>query len=287
MCVCVCVCVSFSFSKFTFLPTTNHIRTQREQIFNVLDQIVSQSMDNDELVKKAIRLVKRAGVPMEKTYLDKYSQYLVSSTSTASSIPTTTSVTKKELGKTDITQRRQDVEIRKQWERQHEEKQQEQEQRNQLGTTKSVGKTIASNVEGKSALSRRAARAGTSTAEGGTTKPDIFLPSVLNPDNIATIAYDKSELQKEMDNAAGADNDDDNAAARNSMLVDASNRVSKVVAKAGSNSNFEGENLGIGGLDDVLRQIRRRVWIPLAAPPQLLDELGIHPGMSACIAFSL
>ena len=245
---------------------------QREQIFNVVDQIISQSIENDELIKKAIRLVKRAGVPMEKTYLDKYSHYLVSSPSSSS---TSTPTTKKELGKTDMNQRRQDVEIRKQWERQHEEKQQEKQH---LGTTKSIGTTIASNVEGKSALSRRAARAGTSD---GTTKPDIFLPSVLNPDSIATIAYDKSELQKEMDNAAVArdnDNEHDNAVTRNSVLVDASNRVSKIVAQAGSNSNFDGENLGIGGLDDVLRQIRRRVWIPLAAPPQLLDELGIHPG---------
>jgi vesicle-fusing ATPase len=35
--------------------------------------------------------------------------------------------------------------------------------------------------------------------------------------------------------------------------------------------------LGIGGLDDVLAQVKRRVWTPLAAPPQLLKELGIHP----------
>jgi vesicle-fusing ATPase len=49
------------------------------------------------------------------------------------------------------------------------------------------------------------------------------------------------------------------------------------VAKAGAGSNFDGEMLGIGGLDDVLAQIKRRVWIPLAAPPQLLKELGIHP----------
>jgi ATP-dependent 26S proteasome regulatory subunit len=48
-------------------------------------------------------------------------------------------------------------------------------------------------------------------------------------------------------------------------------------AKAGSGTQFEGESLGIGGLDDVLAQVKRRVWIPLAAPPSLLEELGIHP----------
>jgi vesicle-fusing ATPase len=53
--------------------------------------------------------------------------------------------------------------------------------------------------------------------------------------------------------------------------------VSEIVAKAGAGDAFMGEALGIGGLDDVLRTVKRRVWIPLAAPPQLLDELGINP----------
>jgi SpoVK/Ycf46/Vps4 family AAA+-type ATPase len=57
----------------------------------------------------------------------------------------------------------------------------------------------------------------------------------------------------------------------------AATRVSEIVAKAGGGKAFEGETLGIGGLDDVLAQVKRRVWIPLAAPPQLLEELGINP----------
>ena len=246
-------------------PISRYYNKKREQVFNVLDQIASQSKDNDELVKKAIRLVKRAGVPMEKTYLEKYANYLVS----------TGDSSKTELGKTDTNQRRQDVETRKQWEQQNEENQSEQPQ-----STRTVGKTIASNVEGKSALSRRAARAA---ADGsGNTKPDIFMPSILNPDNIATIAYEKEELQKEMNGKSGSDSEDVNGVTNghrnDALILEASNKVSKIVANAGSDSNFEGEILGIGGLDDVLRQIRRRVWIPLAAPPQLLDELGIHPG---------
>ena len=35
--------------------------------------------------------------------------------------------------------------------------------------------------------------------------------------------------------------------------------------------------MGIGGLDDVLAQVKRRIWVPLAAPPSLLHELGINP----------
>ena len=54
-------------------------------------------------------------------------------------------------------------------------------------------------------------------------------------------------------------------------------KASELVARAGSGTAFEGTTLGIGGLDDVLSQIQRRVWIPLAAPPTLLRELGIQP----------
>jgi hypothetical protein len=34
---------------------------------------------------------------------------------------------------------------------------------------------------------------------------------------------------------------------------------------------FDGESLGIGGLN-VLAQIKRRVWDPASRPPQLLEE---------------
>ena len=36
----------------------------REQVFNVLDQIAAAAVDQDELVRQSIRMVKRAGVPM-------------------------------------------------------------------------------------------------------------------------------------------------------------------------------------------------------------------------------
>ena len=57
----------------------------------------------------------------------------------------------------------------------------------------------------------------------------------------------------------------------------ASAKSSELIARAGSGDAFLGSVLGVGGLDDVLSQIQRRVWIPLAAPPNLLSELGIQP----------
>jgi len=57
----------------------------------------------------------------------------------------------------------------------------------------------------------------------------------------------------------------------------AASRVSDIIAKAGSGIGFDGTALGVGGLDDVLGEIKTRIWTPLAAPPQLLKELGIKP----------
>lgn len=35
-------------------------------------------------------------------------------------------------------------------------------------------------------------------------------------------------------------------------------------------------NFGIGGLDDVWNQIKRRIWIPLLTPPEILQQLGLQ-----------
>jgi hypothetical protein len=61
------------------------------------------------------------------------------------------------------------------------------------------------------------------------------------------------------------------------VIVDATAElVSELVAKAGASFQDSGA-MGIGGLDGVLAEVKRRVWIPLAAPPRLLKELGISP----------
>ena len=176
---------------------------------------------------------------MDKVYLEKF---------------------EKELGKTDSASRRKEAEERQRWEAQR--------------STSEVGSTTASAVGGRSALSRRASING---------KPDIFMPdSSWNPDDIATVANDKEQLQREMQ-SSGNENGSDVEAHPEAFSLDAkasevaANKVSELVAKAGAGSSFDGEAMGIGGLNDVLAQVKRRVWTPLAAPPQLLEELGIHP----------
>ena len=99
-------------------------------------------------------------------------------------------------------------------------------------------------------------------------------------------ANDKFQLQRQLN---GGDNVDSRQQQqqqgtaspydylRNEIDSTASTKVSELVAKAGAESAFQGQSLGIGGLDDVLAQVKRRVWTPLAAPPQLLSQLGITP----------
>jgi hypothetical protein len=237
----------------------------RERVFNILDQISVEAVD-DELIRQSVRMVKRAGVPMHKTYLERYQQQQGSTDQT-------------ELGKTDSQQRRQEVTERMEWERRY---QQQQQQPSSSSTTMSVGDGIARNVAnsdgsssssstgGKSALSRR--------VEGTAGKPDMFMSSVLDPDSIATIAKDRNDLQREMNNNNNSNNSDASAAAAATTTTmfgidSASARVSEMIAKAGSGTAFEGQTLGIGGLDDVLTEIKRRIWTPLAAPPQLLKGM--------------
>lgn len=154
------------------------------------------------------------------------------------------------MAKNDTSVRREEVGKRKDWEREMQESENE-----------------SSSRKGKSALSRRM----TGTTDGG--KPDLFTPSILNPDTIATIASDKNEFQKAINGDGGGNDDsvDNNKGASAASVEAAASRVSELIAKAGSGAAFEGQSLGVGGLDDVLVQIKRRIWTPLAAPPQLLN----------------
>jgi SpoVK/Ycf46/Vps4 family AAA+-type ATPase len=56
--------------------------------------------------------------------------------------------------------------------------------------------------------------------------------------------------------------------------LDAATKVSELMAVGAFETRL---HESIGGLDHVLSEIKRRVWTPLAAPPQLLKELGIQP----------
>jgi hypothetical protein len=232
----------------------------QKRVYNVLQMIQSEAMD-PELVKKGERCIKRAGLPVP-----------VAQKRTEATV---------DVGANDEKKRRQEAEARRSWE---------------ASRTSEVGDSVAANAAGRSALSRR------ETTNG---KPDLFMPQIDkkgDPTSLAKVAKDKQELEKALVQGKGSalSGQDEETVMSDLEMAEASAKVSQMVAKAGGGSAFKGESLGIGGLDDgknpmlrmyamskylfiltksflVLAQVKRRVWIPLAAPPQLLEELGIHP----------
>ena len=212
---------------------------QRDSIYNLLRQIESYSCDAEQ-VQLARRRIQRAGLPLPTT-----TPGLGESTANHRLQQT------KELGLTDHERRRQEADQRQRWEE-----------------ARTNGERASSNGNGgRSALSQRSKLNG---------KPDVFIGSIHGgPSAQQKLASDKVELQKQLENADGEADADLSDKQMDSVM--ASNKVSEMVAQAGAESGFDGQSLGIGGLDDVLAQVKRRVWIPLAAPPQLLKELGIVP----------
>eukprot|EP00934_Nitzschia_sp_Nitz4_P008729 Nitzschia sp. Nitz4//scaffold76_size158648//137301//139346//NITZ4_002568-RA/size158648-augustus-gene-0.153-mRNA-1//-1//CDS//3329557911//8719//frame0 len=182
----------------------------RDQVEDAFGKIADTR--EKELVEQSIRMIKRAGVPVNWTKLEK--RAAVSQKSSQ--------------------------------------------------TTREIGENVASSLSGgKSALSRR--------NKNG--KPDIFMKSILGSTPLENMAQQKQDLQKEL----GSESQSADTPVAPSLDRPAAQRVAEMIAQAGAGASFEGENIGIGGLDEVLAQVKRRVWTPLAAPPQLLAELGIHP----------
>ncbi|EEC51674.1 predicted protein [Phaeodactylum tricornutum CCAP 1055/1] len=152
-----------------------------------------------------------------------------------------------DLGKTDEEKRRTEAEQRRQWEADRR------------------SKAVVDQHSSRSVLSSRTTPSP--TGENFMKQVD----SSLYPQNFAR---EKIELQKSLE---GDNVDNQTETLANDPGKSASAKVSELVALAGAGSSFEGQNLGIGGLDDVLAEVKRRVWTPLAAPPLLLQELGIQP----------
>lgn len=214
----------------------------KQQACNIWTMIESQAQ-NDDLKQRATRMVQRAGLS-------------IPSSEFSSASDSADDDNKKELGSNDSAKRQKEAEQRRQWEEERVRKEQEQKQP-------------------RSALSRRA---------NGSGKPDLFMGQVgLDP--ITKLASDKADLEKslqqENENTASSSNQQTQSSSNSNpppSIDDAAvARVSKLVAQAGASTGFEGQHLGIGGLDDVLAEVKRRVWTPLAAPPALLRELGICP----------
>ena len=184
-------------------------KAPRERAERILQQIQREAMDAN-VVTKAQLLVQRAGIPMVSDSL----------------------AIKKELGRTDGEERRNEAERRKEWEAQ-----------------RTSGQEDISK-QGRSALSRRSGDAMMGTIDS----------------NLGFLVKNTNEMVAAKRQTVTTED---------SSLKEAATKSSELVALAGA--GFDGETMGIGGLDDVLGEIKRRVWVPLAAPPALLEDLGIHP----------
>lgn len=188
-----------------------------ERAYNILNQISHDSLHKEEDMQKARTIMSNANMP---------------------------ALEKKELGKTNHKERRQQAQERTEW---------EQDWESQVD-------------QGRSALSRRSQK-------------DIMLGSIGS--NLESFANEKKQLQDTMNDnnndVTSNDENDNNNNASQELLQDAATKSAELVALAGKGGKFEGEGMGIGGLDEVLSEIKRRIWVPLAAPPTLLNELGISP----------
>ena len=96
---------------------------------------------------------------------------------------------------------------------------------------------------------------------------------------------DKTLLEQELNNHNNPERPDSSGGAPTATSDNdvAMNRVAALLAQRARRSNgnletFDGSTMfGIGGLDDILQQIHRRIFIPLISPPQLLAQLGMTP----------
>jgi SpoVK/Ycf46/Vps4 family AAA+-type ATPase len=216
---------------------------------------------DEELVKIAIRNAERAMIPMAEI--------------------------KREFGSNVTEERKVQATTRTKWEQQRAKE-----------ANASKPKSFPGNIAGSKPSGGRSALSSRATNNG---KPDVFMPKLASngkplmpevakngipeekstdPERLEEFAKSKKGLEDELAKKVGEKGPELTPAQRpvaDDAMAAAEAVSSEIVAKAGAGAAFEGSTLGIGGLDDVLAQVKRRIWVPLAAPPTLLNELGINP----------
>lgn len=224
----------------------------KQRAHNVYQLIQRESLD-PEITAKARRLVQRAGLTVPASSMTETSSTKITAKK-PSAAPSAVNV------KDDVPQR---AEQRRQWE----------DFRNRQATE---SKEDTDSTGARSAISQR-------QLERNGKQSDLFPSEVGRRLDVQTVAQDKIALENQMKAGSTQEWTPSQSMSSPSLLgstLDESaaiTKVSRYIATAGAGNAFTSQVTGIGGLDDVLAQVRRRVWIPLAAPPQVLTELGIHP----------
>lgn len=223
---------------------------EKNKAYNIMDQINRIAMDSD-IKERAVRMLRRATLPEERP-------------------PAVNKSTKYDGSTRGNMKRKSEAKTRKDWEANYlNQIEREKKLKESSSSLQALESKVATVDRGKprSALSSRVSQATN------------FMNVI---DKSKKFATDKKDLEKALSMNDSSPNDavgsnEDEKVEDEELKKEAAAFTSILVAKAGAGNAFEGETLGIGGLDDVLAQIKRRIWVPLAAPPSLLDELGINP----------
>ncbi|KAL7445267.1 hypothetical protein ACHAXH_008244 [Discostella pseudostelligera] len=256
----------------------------RRRAYNILQQIIRLSMDK-ELIRKAERMVRRSGMPMEMPpplppteHVPAVDQQLEDEELHTHKIvkPMGAMITSP-LPTEEEKQREIEVNKRLEWERKHKEKSEfmNKMKDNAPTTTLLNDPDIAKNgLEQLSSFAedKKSLHDTMNGADLGSSSPSSTITS--SSSSSSSITSDISSDNTDPSTFSERDNMKRTVTDYNSI---ASAKSSELIARAGSGDAFLGSVLGVGGLDDVLSRIRRRVWIPLAAPPSLLSQLGIRP----------
>ena len=246
----------------------------RRRAYNILQQIFRLSMDS-ELIRKAERMVKRSGMPMvmppplpptehipavdqQLEDDDLHTQKVVKLMGAMSAPPSSLSST---VPVEEEKQREVDVDKRLAWERKHKEKSEFMNKMKDNAPTTNL-------------------RSNPDITNNGLDKLSSFADDKKILHNIMNGSTSSSTVASSPEDASPpviTERDKNQSNIMNDYNSVMSAKSSEFIARAGSGDAFLGSVLGVGGLDDVLSRIRRRVWIPLAAPPSLLSQLGIRP----------
>jgi hypothetical protein len=258
----------------------------RRRAYNILQQIIRLSMDK-ELIRKAERMVRRSGMPMEMPpplppteHVPAVDQQLEDEELHTHKIvkPMGAMITSP-LPTEEEKQREIEVNKRLEWERKHKEKSEFMNKMKDNAPTTTLLSDPDSAKHGLDQLSsfaedKKSLHDTMNGADLGSSSPSSTITSSSSSSSSSSITSDISSDNTDPSTFSERDNIKRTVTDYNSI---ASAKSSELIARAGSGDAFLGSVLGVGGLDDVLSRIRRRVWIPLAAPPSLLSQLGIRP----------
>ena len=254
--------------------------SSKQQVLQLMDMIYKMAHLEEDW-QRAIRMVKRATFNLPD-HLTRSDRGIVSVGGDGGSGDDDSGKYASYTTSSDGAARRSEAQVRKDWESKFQSSQVNSVQDNK-NVQQPATKSFRQN-QSRSALSQRVANTEAFMSSLEQKRPSISTLTSSSKISPKQVSDDKDALERAL--SLGHKQSEDSGESSpslesninensNSDSIWANNVISTIVAKSGP--NFTGDSLEIGGLDNVLDQIKRRIWVPLAAPPQLLHDLGIQP----------